>query len=142
MRRVERLGVERFGKITLLRPDGTATYHLASVVDDIEFEITHVIRGKDHRPNEDLHRRLTRRSGREPPEYVHHGLVLGPDGRKLSKRARASVADLRERGDPRRGRARVPRRAWASTPRRPLDPARIRRLAVEAIAAMSGRGAR
>jgi tRNA synthetases class I (E and Q), catalytic domain len=39
----ERLGGDRFGRITLLRPDGTATYHLASVVDDIEFEITHVI---------------------------------------------------------------------------------------------------
>ena len=59
----ERLGTERFGKITLLRPDGTATYHLASVVDDIDFEITHVIRGSDHRPNEDLHRRLAEALG-------------------------------------------------------------------------------
>ena len=50
----KRLGTERFGKITLLRPDGTATYQLASVVDDIDFEITHVIRGSDHRSNEDL----------------------------------------------------------------------------------------
>src|SRR5712691_3313717 len=48
----ERLGGERFGRITLLRPDGTATYRLASVVDDIEFGITHVVRGNDHRPNE------------------------------------------------------------------------------------------
>src|SRR6266508_360254 len=52
----ERLGGDRFGKITLLREDGTATYHLASVVDDIDFGITHVIRGNDHRPNEQLHR--------------------------------------------------------------------------------------
>src|ERR671932_1029472 len=51
----ERLG-DRFDGITLLREDGTATYHLASVVDDIDFAITHVLRGNDHRPNEQLHR--------------------------------------------------------------------------------------
>ena len=49
-------------EITLLREDGSATYQLASVVDDIDFGITHVIRGNDHRPNEQLHRDLTRRS--------------------------------------------------------------------------------
>ena len=49
---------ERFDGITLLRPDGSATYHLASVVDDADFGITHVVRGFDHRPNEALHRRL------------------------------------------------------------------------------------
>jgi glutamyl/glutaminyl-tRNA synthetase len=135
---VERLGVERFGKITLLRPDGTATYHLASVVDDIEFEITHVIRGSDHRPNEDLHRRLTEALGAMPPEYVHHGLVLGPDGRKLSKRdPLSSIADLRDAGIPAEA-----VRAYLDElglPRHDvhLDPARIHRLAVEAIAAMS-----
>src|SRR2546423_15265939 len=48
----------RFDGVTLLREDGTATYHLASVVDDLDFGITHVIRGNDHRPNEELHRRL------------------------------------------------------------------------------------
>src|SRR6266545_887575 len=45
---------ERFDGITLLRPDGTATYHLASVVDDVDFGITHIVRGNDHRPNEPL----------------------------------------------------------------------------------------
>ena len=64
----DRLGSDRFGKITLLREDGTATYQLASVVDDIEFGITHVIRGNDHRPNEQLHRDLTRALGAEPPD--------------------------------------------------------------------------
>src|SRR5581483_11738846 len=54
----ERLGTDRFDGVTLLREDGTATYHLASVVDDADFAITHVIRGNDHRPNEALHRRL------------------------------------------------------------------------------------
>src|SRR5918911_4999795 len=71
---VRQLG-ERFDGITLLRDDGTATYHLASVVDDIDFGITHIIRGNDHRPNERLHRRLHEALGAEPPAYVHHGLV-------------------------------------------------------------------
>src|SRR3954465_7586831 len=74
----ERLGGDRFGKTTLLREDGTATYHLASVVDDAEFGITHVVRGNDHRPNEDLHRRLHESLGTTPPEVIHHGLVLRP----------------------------------------------------------------
>jgi glutamyl/glutaminyl-tRNA synthetase len=97
----ERLGGDRFGRITLLREDGTATYHLASVVDDIELGITHVIRGNDHRANESLHRELTGALGAEPPEFIHVGLILGEDGRKLSKREfGASVASLRDAGIP------------------------------------------
>ena len=92
---------QRFQGVTLLRDDGTATYQLASVVDDIDFGITHVIRGSDHRPNEELHRGLARALGAEPPEYLHFGLVLGPDGKKMSKRAEgASIAALREEGIP------------------------------------------
>jgi hypothetical protein len=134
----EQLGGERFGKITLLRPDGTATYHLASVVDDVEFGITHVVRGNDHRSNEPLHRELTEALGGTPPEYVHHGLILGEDGRKLSKREfGATVASLREAG--------IPAEAVRSyleelgIPKHDVhyDLTRIRRLAVEAIAAMS-----
>src|SRR5947199_347123 len=88
---------DRFDGITLLREDGSATYHLASVVDDADFGITHVVRGNDHRPNEALHRRLAEALGAKPPEYVHHGLILGEEGRKLSKRAPgATVASLRE----------------------------------------------
>ena len=83
----------RFSGVTLLRGDGTATYHLASVVDDIDFAITHVIRGNDHRPNGALHRELTRALGSEPPAYLHFGLVLGPDGKKLSKRHGAQSLD-------------------------------------------------
>ncbi len=137
-REAARLVGERFHGITLLRPDGTATYHLASVVDDNDFRITHVIRGADHRPNEELHRRLHRALGSEPPEYLHHGLLLGPDGRKLSKRhGPASIADLREAGIPAQA-----VRAYLEEldlPRHDVhvDFARIRRLAVEAIAAMS-----
>jgi glutamyl-tRNA synthetase len=134
----ERLGGDRFGRITLLRPDGSATYHLASVVDDLEFGITHVVRGNDHRPNEPLHRELTIALGGTPPEYVHHGLILGEDGRKLSKREfGATVASLRDAG--------LPAEAVRSyleelgLPKHDVhyDLARIRRLGVEAIAAMS-----
>src|ERR671927_1228018 len=72
----------RFEGTTLLREDGSATYHLASVVDDVDFGITHVVRGADHRPNEHLHRRLTEALGGAAPDYLHHGLILGEDGRK------------------------------------------------------------
>ena len=133
-----RLGTDRFDGITLLREDGTATYHLASVVDDSDFGITHVIRGNDHRPNEALHRRLHEALGTTPPEYVHHGLILGPDGKKLSKRAAgATIASLRDEGIPAQA-----VRAYLEElglPRHDvhLDLARVRRLAVEAIGAMS-----
>jgi glutamyl/glutaminyl-tRNA synthetase len=127
----------RFEGTTLLREDGSPTYQLASVVDDIDFGITHVVRGNDHRPNEELHRRLHVALGTEPPEYVHHGLILGEDGKKLAKRAEgATVASLRDAGIP------------AEAVRRYLDqldlPAhdvhydlpRIRRYAIETIGAM------
>jgi glutamyl/glutaminyl-tRNA synthetase len=131
-------GAVMFGRTTLLRPDGTATYQLASVVDDIEFGITHVIRGNDHRPNEQLHRKLTEALGTTPPAYIHHGLILGEDGRKLSKREfGATVASLREAGIP----AQAARRYLdeLGLPRHDVhyDLARIRRLAIEAIAEMS-----
>jgi tRNA synthetases class I (E and Q), catalytic domain len=133
----EQLGGDRFGRITLLREDGTATYHLASVVDDIDFGITHVIRGNDHRSNESLHRELTEALRAKPPEYIHHGLILGEDGRKLSKREfGATVASLRDAG--------IPAEAVRSyldelgIPKHDVnyDLSRIRRLAIEAIAQM------
>jgi hypothetical protein len=133
----ERIGTDRFDGITLLREDGTATYHLASVVDDADFGITHVYRGNDHRPNEDLHRRLHEALGTRPPEYVHHGLILGEDGKKLSKRAAgATVASLRDLGFPAEA-----VRAYLDelgVPRHDVhyDLARLRRLAIEAIGAM------
>jgi glutamyl-tRNA synthetase len=133
----ERLGGDRFGRITLLREDGTATFHLASVVDDIDFGITHVIRGNDHRPNEALHRELTEALGAKPPEYIHVGLILGEDGRKLSKREFGStVASLRDGGIPAEA-----VRAYLDElgiPKHDVhyDLSRIRRLAIEAIAGL------
>ena len=134
----ERLGSDRFGRTTLLREDGTATYHLASVVDDAELGITHVFRGNDHRPNEALHRQLHEALGTKPPEYVHHGLILGEDGKKLSKRAEGStVASLRDLGIP----AEAVRRYLEELeiPRHDVqyDLPRLRRLSIEAIEALS-----
>jgi hypothetical protein len=93
---------QRFeGGVMLWRDDGSPTFHLASVVDDIDFGITHVIRGSDHRANEELHAAMHRALGNEPPVVIHHGLVVGEDGKKLSKRAEgATVASLRDAGYP------------------------------------------
>lgn len=130
-------GAVRFGRVTLLRADGRPTYHLASVVDDVDLGITHVIRGKDHLPNRELHEAIARALGAEPPEYVHHGLLVGDDGHKLSKRhGAASIADLRERGTPPEA-----LRAYLDELGLPrgnvrFDERRLRRLAVDAIAAL------
>ena len=129
---------DRFDGVTLLREDGSPTYHLASVVDDIDFAITHVVRGNDHRPNEALHRRLFEALGATPPEFVHHGLILGTDGRKLAKRAQgATVASLRDEGIPAEA-----ARAYLEelgVPRHDvhLDLPRLRRLSIETLGGLS-----
>ncbi|HUZ99064.1 MAG TPA: glutamate--tRNA ligase family protein [Gaiellaceae bacterium] len=131
-------GALRFGRTTLLRPDGTPTYQLASAVDDVDFEITHVIRGSDHRANAELQTELIRALGAEPPEFIHHGLLLGGDGTKLSKRhGAATVADLRAEGIPAEA-----VRAYLDELGLPkhdvhLDLKRLRRLSVDALAALS-----
>ena len=128
---------DRFDGITLLREDGTATYHLASVVDDVDFGITHVIRGNDHRPNEQLHGRLAEALGARPPEFIHHGLILREDGRKLSKRTPgATVASLREQGIPAAAVRRYLEELGLPKHDVHYDLPRIRRLAIEAIAEM------
>src|SRR3954453_21208578 len=128
---------DRFEGLTLLREDGSPTYHLASVVDDIDFGITHVVRGNDHRPNEDRHRRLAAALGATPPEYVHHGLIPGEDARKLSKRAPgATVAALREAGIPAAAVRRYLEELGVPKHDVHYDLPRIRRLAIEAIEAM------
>jgi len=129
---------ERFDGITLLREDGSATYHLASVVDDIDFGITHLVRGFDHRPNEELHRRLFQALGATPPEFIHHGLILGEDGKKLAKRAPgATVASLRDAGIPGEAVRRYLEELGVPHHDVHYDLPRIRRLAIEAIEAMS-----
>jgi hypothetical protein len=130
-------GSLRLGGVTLLRADGTATYQLATVADDLDLGVTHVIRGSDHRPNEEPQRRIARAIGGELPEVIHHGLLLGEDGKKLSKRhGHASVADLRAEGIPAGAVS-----TYLEELGRPghdvhLDRGRLGRLAIEAIAAM------
>ena len=132
-----RLG-DRFDGITLVREDGSATYHLASVVDDVDFGITHIVRGFDHRPNEALHRRMFEALGAQPPEFVHHGLILGEDGKKLAKRAPgATVAALREEGIPGPAVRRYLEELGVPQHDVHYDLPRIRRLAIEAIESMS-----
>jgi glutamyl-tRNA synthetase len=132
------LGGERFGRTTLLREDGTATYHLASVVDDVDFGITHVFRGNDHRPNENLHRQLHEALGTRAPEYVHHGLILGEDGKKLAKRAAgATVESLHELGIPAQAVQRYLEELGLPRHDVRYDLSRIRRLSIDVIGAMS-----
>jgi glutamyl/glutaminyl-tRNA synthetase len=129
---------DRFDGITLLRENGTATYQLASVVDDADFGITHIVRGSDHRPNEALHRRLFEALGTKPPEFLHHGLILGEDGKKLAKRAPgATVASLREAGIPGEAVRRYLEELGVPQHDVHYDLPRIRRLAIEAIESMS-----
>src|SRR3954467_1231425 len=128
---------ERFDGITLLREDGSATYHLASVVDDVDFAITHIVRGFDHRPNEAVHRRLFEALGAAPPEFVHHGLILGEDGKKLAKRAPgATVASRRAAGIPGAAVRRYLEELGLPQHDVHYDLPRIRRLAIEAIESM------
>jgi glutamyl-tRNA synthetase len=130
-------GAVRLGRTTLARADGTATYQLASVADDLDLGITHVIRGADHRPNVGVQQAIALALGGRLPEVIHHGLVLGDDGKKLSKRhGHASIAALREEGIP------APAvRAYLDELGLPghdvkLDLPRLRRLSIDAIAAM------
>src|SRR3954464_14149229 len=128
---------ERFDGITLLREDGTATYHLASVVDDADFGITHIVPGFDPRPNEELHRRLFEALGATPPEFVHHGLILGEDGKKLAKRAEgATVGSLQDAGIPPEAVRRYLDELGLPKHDVHYDLPRIRRLAIEEIGAL------
>ena len=70
----------------ILRSDGTPTYHLASTVDDVDYGITHVVRGEDILSSTPKHLLLTLAMGAEPARYAHLALLNGPDGKKLSKR--------------------------------------------------------
>ncbi|MEH6546327.1 MAG: glutamate--tRNA ligase, partial [Sneathiella sp.] len=81
----------------LIRSDGRPLYHLPSVVDDIDFEISHVIRGEDHVSNTALHIQVFKALGAEVPEFAHLPLLMGPDGGPLSKREGSqSLRELRE----------------------------------------------
>ncbi|HET7274074.1 MAG TPA: glutamate--tRNA ligase [Longimicrobiaceae bacterium] len=83
----------------ILRTDGTPTYNLAVVSDDIEMAITHVIRGDDHLSNTPKQILLYEALGATVPTFVHLPMILGPDGKRLSKRHGAtSVGEYRQDG--------------------------------------------
>ena len=83
----------------ILRSDGTAIYNLAVVSDDIEMGITHVIRGDDHVSNTPKQILLYRALGRPTPVFAHVPMILGNDGKKLSKRHGATaVGDYQHQG--------------------------------------------
>jgi glutamyl-tRNA synthetase len=83
----------------LVRSDGQPVFHLVNVVDDLEMEITHVIRGEDHLSNTPKHIALFQAFGAPPPQYAHIPLILNADGTKMSKRDKgASLLTYIEEG--------------------------------------------
>jgi len=83
----------------LIREDGQRLYTLASVVDDAEMAITHVVRGADHVTNTGAQIQVFEALGFAPPGFAHHSLLTGPQGEALSKRlGTLALADLREAG--------------------------------------------
>lgn len=83
----------------IVRSDGQPVFHLVNVVDDLEMNITHVIRGEDHLSNTAKHIALFRAFQVEPPKYAHIPLILNIDGTKMSKRDKgASLTTYMEEG--------------------------------------------
>ncbi|MGB5166852.1 MAG: glutamate--tRNA ligase [Acidimicrobiia bacterium] len=83
----------------ILRSDRTPTYHLASTVDDVDYGITDVIRGEDLLSSTPKHILLTEAMGATPARYAHLSLLMGPDGKKLSKRhGHTAISAYREAG--------------------------------------------
>src|SRR5438874_4713689 len=83
----------------IVRSDGQPVFHLVNVIDDLEMNISHVIRGEDHLSNTAKHIALFRAFGFEPPKYAHIPLILNIDGTKMSKRDKgASLATYMQDG--------------------------------------------
>ena len=84
----------------LIREDGRFLYTLPSVVDDVDFNVTHVIRGADHVTNTGVQVQISRALGSTPPLFAHYSLLLAADGAPLSKRKDAdfTIASLRRSG--------------------------------------------
>lgn len=85
--------------LIIARSDGSPTYNFCVVVDDMDMQITHVIRGDDHLNNTPRQMNMLRALGQTPPVYAHLPMILGADGAKLSKRHGAvSVLQYRDEG--------------------------------------------
>jgi glutamyl-tRNA synthetase len=86
----------------MIRSDGTPTYNFCVVCDDVDMGITHVFRGEEHLVNTPKQVLLYRALGHEQPEFGHLPLMLGTDGKKLSKRTGdTALQDYRDQGYPR-----------------------------------------
>ncbi len=85
--------------LVIARPDGTPTYNLTVVVDDLDMQMTHVIRGDDHLNNSPRQINIFKALGAKPPVFGHVPMILGDDGARLSKRHGAvSVMSYRDAG--------------------------------------------
>lgn len=85
--------------LIIARSDGTPTYNFTVVVDDWDMNITHVIRGDDHINNTPRQINMLKALGADLPQYAHIPMILGPDGKRLSKRhGAASVMQYRKDG--------------------------------------------
>ena len=85
--------------LIIARSDGTPTYNLTVVVDDLDMKMTHVIRGDDHINNTPRQMNIMRALGAEPPKFAHVPMILGEDGKRLSKRHGAvGVMQYRDEG--------------------------------------------
>ncbi|WP_319824409.1 glutamate--tRNA ligase [Thalassovita sp.] len=83
----------------LIRADGQVLYTIASVVDDTDMGVTHVVRGSDHVTNTATQIQIMQALGFTPPSFAHHSLLTGPQGEALSKRlGTLAIKDLREQG--------------------------------------------
>jgi glutamyl-tRNA synthetase len=83
----------------IVRSDGQPVFHFVNVVDDLEMNITHVVRGEDHLSNTAKHVALFKAFGVEPPKYAHIPLILNIDGTKMGKRDKgASLSTHIEEG--------------------------------------------
>ena len=83
----------------LIRQDGQVLYTLASVVDDTEMGVTHVVRGSDHVTNTATQIQMIEALGFTPPSFAHHSLLTGPQGEALSKRlGTLALRDMRAAG--------------------------------------------
>jgi glutamyl-tRNA synthetase len=81
----------------LIREDGRPLYHICSVIDDIDFGITHIVRGEDHVSNTASHVQMFEALGATPPQFAHVTLLGDMEGKKLSKRKGSfSLASLRD----------------------------------------------
>lgn len=96
---IDYTNLENTPDMVIRRSDGSYVFHFVNVVDDLEMQITHVIRGEDHLMNTPKHLQLFEAFGVTPPQYAHIPLILNADGSKMSKRdVGAAVGDYPRQG--------------------------------------------